>query len=146
MYQTQSDAKTRSTTPRRSSNAGAGHKKDLNPSSHSPPSKLAAPTKEALKPIAPKQDLTKVQPRPPPTKPAVAPRQTHQQILSDARLARQKKQTARQHGFTGVWLLMANAGKLDEEELSPEDKECVHSWDAAIAIGSAIRQVLPKSA
>ena len=120
---------------------GVGYKKDLNHSDHSPPSK---PATESIKPSVLKKEPAKAQPRPP--QQSVAPVRKHQQILSEARLARQKKQSAREHGFKGVWLMMANAGNLDDEELSAQDEECVQSMDAVMAIGSALRQVLPKSA
>ena len=133
--------------PRRSSTNGlsfngVSYTKAPNNSIHSPPTKPAA---EIIKPTpSPKKEPAKAQHRPP--QQPEAPARTHQQILSEARLARQKKQSARQHGFKGVWLMMANAGNLDDEELSPQDEECVQSMDAAMAIGTAIRQVLPKSA
>lgn len=123
---------------------GVGFKKDLNHSNQSTPSKPVVPAKESITSASPKPVQTKSNPRP--VQQRVAPARTHQQILSEARLARQKKQSAREHGFKGVWLLMANAGNLDDEELSAQDEECVQSMDAVMAIGTAIRQVLPKSA
>ena len=125
--------------PRRSSTNGlkydgVGYKKDLNHSSQQPPSK---PVPVIIKQSAPKKEPAKAKPQP--SQQSVPPVRTHQQILSEARLARQKK-------FKGVWLMMANAGNLDDEELSAQDEECVQSMDAVMAIGSALRQVLPKSA